>query len=353
MVDVFTASELENIANQTLDFYLKDQIWKQSLQDRPAMEQMLKHKKLFGGGKDYIKGNVKGDYTTQFMGYEGDEQVEYSNPANVKQFQFPWKELHAGIKITGTELKKAGITVNNSLSGLDSTSPKSDQALFQITDLLEDKLDDMDEGSARSFNSIIWGDGTSDSKVFAGIRHFITDTPTTGIVGGIDRASNSWWRNRALVGASKVTSSRTNQTLSRALRQEVRQLRRYRGKPSLILCGSTFLEALDQEITEKGSYTDEGFMKAGSTDISMADFSMKGVGKFHYDPTLDDLGFADRAYFIDPRHLKLMPMRGEENRAHSPARPHDRYVFYKAVTWTGTMICNKMNAHGVYQAATS
>src|SRR3546814_16467720 len=65
------------------------------------------------------------------------------------------------------------------------------------------------------------------SKVFAGIQSIIVDDPTTGVAAGIDRATNTWWRNRALVGTNKVTHSTSDQTLTKKLRSEVRQLRRY------------------------------------------------------------------------------------------------------------------------------
>src|SRR3546814_6361856 len=69
----------------------------------------------------------------------------------------------------------------------------------------------MDEGLARSFNNILWKDGTQSSKVFAGIQSIIVDDPTTGVAAGIDRATNTWWRNRALVGTNKVTHSTSDQ----------------------------------------------------------------------------------------------------------------------------------------------
>lgn len=348
----FTALELENIANQVLPFYLKNQIWSQTIQDKPLMKLMRQKQKKYPGGKDEIKGNVKGDYTTQFMGYEHDDTVVYRNPANVKQFSYTTKELHAGISLTFSELKKAGISVTDSLSG-EKTTSHSDQEAIQISNLFDDKLEDMDEGSSKSFNEILWRDGAQDSKVFAGLLSVIVDTPTSGVAAGIDRASNSWWRNRALVGANKISYSAANQTLTRRLRQEVRQLRRYGGKPDLILCGSQFLEALELEVHEKGTYTQEGFMKAGSTDIGMADIRMRGVGQFMYDPTLDDLGYQARAYFVDTRHTYIMVMEGEDMKPHAPARPAEKYVLYRAVTWTGTLVCRKMNANAVYQVDTT
>lgn len=345
----FTAQELDNIASAALDFYMKGPVIKQSIQDRPLYDAMKKAQKTFPGGKEFIRANVKGDYTTSFAGYEHDDTVRYANPANLKQLNYPWKELHAGISLTHTELKKDGISVVDDNG--ENTSQHSERELTAITGLLDDKLDDMAEGSARSFNQILWLDGSQSAKVFPGVTSIISLAPTVGTTGGIDRAGNVWWRNRALVGASKITASAALQTLSKTLRSEVRQLRRYGGKPSLLMCGSQFIDALELEVSEKGTYTQDGFTNAGKTDIGLADISMRGVGKFVYDPTLDDLGFGKYCYAIDPRHLYLNTMDGEDMKQHSPARPPEKYVMYKGITYTGGMVADQLNCHGVYQVA--
>lgn len=346
----FTAQELDNIASAALDYYLKGPAIKQSVQERPLYDALKSRQKTFPGGKEFIRANVKGDYTTAFAGYEHDDTVSYANPANLKQLNYPWKELHAGISMTLTELKKDGISVVDSLNS-DGTTQHTGREMTALTNLLEDKLDDMAEGSARSFNEILWRDGSQSSKVFPGVQSIITLSPAVGTTGGIDRAGNTWWRNRAKAGASKITASASLRTLSKTLRSEVRHLRRYGGRPSLLLCGSSFIDALELEVSEKGTYTQEGFTKAGSTDIGLADISMRGVGRFVYDPTLDDLGMAKFCYAIDPRHLYLETMDGEDMKQHAPARPPEKYVMYRGITYTGGLVADQLNCHGVYEVA--
>jgi hypothetical protein len=345
----FTQAELDNIANTTLDFYIRGQSLVQTMQERPLVDALRKNQKTFPGGKDNIRRNVKGDYSSAFAGYTHNDVVGYVNPANNKQIFFPWKELHAGISVTHTELKKDGISVVDTNG--EQTSNHSDREVTAITNLFEDKLEDLTEGGARSFNDICWQDGTQDAKAPPGVLSFLTDTPAVGVTGGLDRATTAWWRHRALVGVDKITASAANQTLTKTLRSERRQLARFGGKPTLWLAGSGFIDALELEVSEKGVYTQEGFTNSGKTDIGMADISMRGVGRCVYDPTLDDLGFAKRAFLIDPRHLYLMVMDGEDMKQHSPARPADQYVLYRGVTWTGGMVADQLNCHGVYEVA--
>lgn len=354
----FTAQELDNIASAALDFYIKGPALAQSIQTRPLYDAMRKASKTFPGGKSDIRRNVKGEYSAAFQGYTHDDSVSYVNPANLKQVNFPWKELHAGIAMTLTELKADGISVVDSLNG-ESTSNHTDREMTAITSLLNDKLDDLAEGSARSFNEILWRDGTQSSKVFAGVTSIVSMAPNSGFTGGIDRAGNTWWRNRARVGSlgatnntgPKITASPSNQTLTKTLRAEVRQLRRYGGRPSLLLAGSGFIEKLESEVAEKGTYTMQGFTNKGATDIGLASISMRGVGEFQYDPTLDDLGYTNMCFFLDPTHLYLDTMDGEDWKQHAPARPPEKYVLYRGLTWTGGLVADQLNCHGVYEAA--
>lgn len=348
----FTAQELDNVAATCLDWYIKGPAFSQTIQDKPLLKALVENKKNFPGGKGLISIPVKGDYTTTVQGYTHNDTVSYANPANVKRVTFPWKELHSGIAVSFTELKEGGITVTDTTFGKEVSSV-SDSEMIQLTNLFKDKLEDESEGYARGKNKIFWLDGTQDPKVPAGVLSMVIDNATSGVTGGLDRSINSWWRNRSFVGGSKITSSPTNQTLTIKLRSELRQLKRFAPnfKP-MMLAGSTFLDLLNAEVQAKGNYTLSGFSKG--TDIGGfddGDITLRGLGKFEYDPTLDDLGYPDRLYILDMNAIKLMPMEGEEDRSHNPARPYNQYSMYRSQTWTGGMVCQQLNSSGVYQTA--
>jgi hypothetical protein len=340
----FTANELANVSNALLDFHVRGDAMSQVLQDRPLFKKLMAAQKPFPGGKELITYPVKGQYTTQLQGYTHDDTVGYANPANIRRASAKWYEVHAGISLTLTELKMAGISMSDS-SQWSSESNHSQQELIELTNLLTDKIDDMMEGFARSFNSMLWQDGTQDPKAVPGLLSFLLDAPTTGTSFGLDRAQNSWWRNRASLLIDSSTAS--NQNLVNTLQKEFRQLRRYGGRIDTILAGSDFMDAFEKELRSKGNYTMEGWANTKKIDASMADLAFKGVD-VTYDPTLDDLGRSKYAYTLDTRRVKLRPMEGEDRKIHTPARPPEKYVLFRAITWTGALVCDQLNAQGVY-----
>lgn len=341
----FTAQELTNISNSVLDFYVRGRAKSQILQDRPLYNDLMAGKKPFPGGKEFLSYPVKGVYTSSFQGYQHDDQVSFQNPANTKRTQVAWYEMSAGISFTQSELKKAGISVVDTNG--ERTTDHSDQELIQLTNLLEEKFDDLDEGSRRSLAEICWRDGTQDPLVFPGITSFITESPSTGTTFGIDRAANAWWRNRASMAIDSTTPG--NQNLVNTLQFEIRQLRRYTKNPKhKMYAGSTLLTRYEQELRSKGNYTLDGWMGGKAVDAGMLDVMFKGIA-LQYEPLLDDLDLDRDLFILDMNAIKLRPMENEEFKLHTPARPPDRYVVYRALTYTGTLCADQLNSSGRYR----
>lgn len=348
----FTAQELENIANAALDFHMdQGQVFSSTIQAKPLLREMTNNAGTFPSGKENITVRVKGQYTTEIEGFEGDDSVGYGNPANIKTAAYPWKNIHWGIKVTMDELKKDGITISDTTDGTGEQR-HTGREKTALANLLDDKIEDMKEGAERGLNLMYWLDGSQDAKVIPGIQSFIVDDPTAALsVAGIDQSisANSWWRNRANLSIN-VGSTPSDNVLINFLKTEMRQLRRYGSPKHIALCGSDFLDQLEEEIRAKGNYTLDGWAKSGSIDVDMADVVMKKMA-FEYDPTLDDLGYADRCYILDRNVIKPINMEGEYMKRHSPARPADKYVIYRAVTLTGGLVCRQRNTSGVYGLA--
>ena len=350
-----TSAQLANVANAALDYYVdKGKIQSSLIEDKPLLAAMDKNSKTMPGGKGNVSLAVKGVYTSGVAGYGATDTVTYANPANIQRVNYPWKEHHTGISVTLTELKHDGISVSDSTTG-ESTSSMSGREQHALANLLDDKLEDMAEGDARGMNTLLYGDGTADAKALAGIRSIIKDSPASSgsTVGGLSTVSNTWWRNRNNIGMATTSGG---QELTDFLHKEFRQLRRYGGRPTIAVAGSDFLDRLVTELKSKGNYTQTGWSGGGkSTDISVGDIHYGGV-KFQYDPALDDLTISSaaqtkRCYIIDPSKMYLHYMDGEKMARHSPARPHDSYVIYRAITTTCVLCASQLNCHGVYTIA--
>ena len=346
----FTAQELENAANAAIEYHWNTPtVRSQTIQDKPLLAKMTSKTKMFPGGKDNITVRVKGIYSTTIQGFTADETVSYNNPANIKSAVFPWKLIHSGISFTMHELLKSGISITDSTTG-ENTSQSSKSEKIMLANLLNDKIEDMVEGTDRGMNAMFWGDGTADPDLVPGVTSIVVDDPTAAAtVGGLSQVAHPWWRNRANLTISLGAGPETGAVLN-TLQYEFRQLRRYGGKPDTILAGSDMMDRIEKELKAQGYYTDSGWANKGKIDGSVSDLAFKNV-MIEYDPTLDDLGYSKRAYVLDMRTLHPMVIDGENGKDHAPARPENKYVYYRARTWVGGLVANQRNANGVYAFA--
>ena len=343
----FTTAELNSISNAALDYHFRGQPLPQSIQEKPLVAKINGSTKNFPGGKGDITKAVKGKYEYEgsgaardgdLTGYTHNDTVSYGTIAGIERVRYPWRELHTGMTFTFTEAKIDGISIKESATG-EGQSKHSKRELTAITNIMEDKAFSMSEILARQMNDLLWGDGTADPLAFLGVQYFVTATPEVGTTGGIDRATNAWWRNRYL------SVDPTANDLVEAFNSEMRQLRRFGGKPNLFLCGSDFLDALTAAVRSKGLYTDSNWSRPSATNMTIAALTFGGV-EFHYDPTLDDMGMEKSCFILDTRHLYMMSMDQEWGKRHHPARPHDEYAAYTSITYTGQLIADQLNCHG-------
>jgi len=344
-------NNFDTYVNDVIDAFVREKPVAQNIQSKPLLKMLNDKKKTFPGGAGFVSIPVQGEYISDqpgsFQWYSHTDQVNYVHPNNHRRAKYQWREAHMGVVLDFTELKQRGVSV---VSGTPETRPSSKEVQI-VSDYVQSVLvDDFGESYSRSMNASVWFDGTQAANAIVGLFGILTDDPTTGVIGGLDRAVYPWWRHRTRVGNAKIASSTATQELINTLRREYIQLTRFGGQPNHAFVGSDFLDALRREQQSKGFVTMTGFNGKDATELDMADFTLDKI-KFFYDPTLDTLGYSKRCVIIDDRHVKLQPMEDEDMVVQKPVRPFDQYVMFKAVTWTGTLTFDQMNCHGVYEIA--
>lgn len=335
------------MTDYALDYLVRGGMLYQTMQQKPLLKFLEAGKKTVPGGKQYIsepvKGAVMNDTAGFFAGVTNNSTLAFTQMALGQRALYPWKYCHAGFVIEFIQLLQDGITVTD---GEQSTSNNSEQALTQLTGILKDATEDFAESWARAKNLMLWQDGSQDANQVPGVKALLLDDPTTGTVGSLSQITYNWWRSRVNLA---LAPSAQLQTLSKFLRNELIQLKKRGGRPNKSLCGSLFWDALMTEVSEKGIYTQDGF--TGGTDIAVDSISLKGLGTFEYDPTLDDLGESKRCYVLDSSHIKLRPIDGQDNLQLTPARPYQFLAMLKSMTWAGGLEATQLNGMSIYGIA--
>lgn len=343
----YTAEQLDQIIQSTLPFYLKDKLYAQADQATPAMNMFREMRKTYPGGTEIILNARFGREQSWDLITSSDQELSFYNPSPMRQAKYTWDMNHLGLTFSWQEALAAGFSLKSADDGVPTAVSGQDK--IRIQQFIESKFEQMDFDSRQGFSiDRVWSDGTNG---FAGVPTIITDSPAVGVTGGLSRVTNEKWRNRAKVGATAITPSAANQTLTQILRSEMVQLRRYGSVKHKAYVGSLFMEALRVEMTAKGDYTQRGF--AGSnTDIGVNGVSLDGM-EFMYEPALDDIDQADRCYIVDHSAICLYMHSGNDMTMHEPKRPHNLLAYYKSVLWSGAFVANRLNSSGVYEVVTA
>ena len=147
-----------------------------------ALLARLKQKgraKPFSSGREIMQ-ELRYASNQTFMWYSGYEFLNVSLNDTMTAARFP--------------IKQAAIAVT--LSGLEELQNSSDDAMI---DLIEARVDTAEDTFWNQMSAAVYSDGTGFSgKQLNGLSLLISKTPTTGVVGGIDRSAQTWWRNVAV-----------------------------------------------------------------------------------------------------------------------------------------------------------
>jgi hypothetical protein len=200
--------------------------------------------------------------------------------------EFSWKQLGGFVAISGLEeVKNAG--------------------KFATVDLLEARIKHLQAALRNKAALSLYSDGTgSSSKEFGGLQLLVADTPTTGTVGGINRATFTFWRNQ--YSASTSTSATTVQG-----RMNSMWLSCIRGtdKPDLILADNTMFTYYWASLQTLARFTesksaDIGFMSVKYMDADVV-YDNQCPTKHMYFLNTDSIAFryAPNRWFAvgDPR----------------------------------------------------
>ena len=172
------------------------------------------------------------------MYYSGYESLNISPSDVFSAAEYDWKQA----------------AVNVSWSGLESRIQNAGDA--QSIKLIASRIKNAERTMRNQVSIGIYSDGTgSAGKQITGLQSQVADAPTTGTVGGINRANFAFWQNQTVT----ITSSDNTSELAADMRTLWSAVSRGTDKPDLIVAGATLYDLFwadmqsIQRVTQAGS----------------------------------------------------------------------------------------------------
>lgn len=250
--------------------------------------------------------------------YTGYDKIDFTNPQLFSDAEFDLKLLAAPVGISGEELlKNAGKE--------------------RVIDLLEAKIKNAEKTLMNQMSTAIYSDGTgSGGKQLTGLQALVSDAPTTGTVGGIDRASNEFWRNHA------KTSAVTAENIYAAMNEVYMACSRGSDRPDIIVADDELYATYEASLVPQQRFTNAKLAEAGFTNLKF-----KGADVI-YDGGIGGACPAGHMYFLNTEYLRLRPHKERNFKLIGGERMAiNQDAIYKIIGWAGNLTMSNAQLQGV------
>jgi hypothetical protein len=349
----FSNDQVEQILLAGLNAYKRNDPIDLVKIERPWLKNLLAKSKDFSGAAEYIVTQLRVSYGSNGRFIGAKETLEFTERNTLGKAEYPWATYHEGMEITSEELQRNGMSVNDTGTGFTATKADADVC---ITDLLKEKYMALKEGAHEKMSQLLHANGASSPLALQGLDAIVSLTPAVGTLGGINRATKSYWRNHVALGLVA-----TDGTIASSMEDIYRKCMRKGKKPNAIYMGYDFYKALRDEVkTQNQTSINFNTGSAGvDFDAGVSMGSFKGIPievMYEWD---DDFGgalvsstpWAKRCYMINDTTICLRPLKGEKFNILKPRRPHDKFVWYVSMVWKGALECSDPSSNGVLSIA--
>lgn len=275
----------------------------------------------FDGGH-IIQENLEYAENDRGGSYSGYERLN-PGPADVlSAAEYPIKQYAVPITISGLE------QIQNSGGS-------------KIYDLLEARIQNAEHTMTNLLSDGLYSDGTGNNgKDITGLQSQVATAPTSGTVGGINRANWSFWRNQTEDGgtfsADNILAEMNSLYIS---------CTRNGDKPDLISLDDNLYGFFWDAIAENQRFSSA----SGNNDMASAGFGnlrfmraevVLGGG-------LDGDSPANRGYFLNTRFLKWRPHRDRNMVSKNAGMPIDQDAMVQYLFWAGNLCASNLSLQGV------
>jgi len=158
-----------------------------------------------------------------FMYYSGGEQLNIASSDVMTAAEFDWKQAACAVVATGLE-----IDVQN--TGKEA-----------VIDLLESRIKNAQRTMKNNITNGMYSDGTgTGGKQIGGLQLLVADAPSTGTVGGINRANYSFWQNQVYDASTDGGTAATSANIQTYMNRLYLRCVRGTDQPDLILADSLY-----------------------------------------------------------------------------------------------------------------
>lgn len=346
-----SAPDLAELAKISLDEYLRNIPVDQIATERPLLKKLMAGRKQFLGAKQNVVENIRKEHGSNFNWSYGETPVSFNKRNTTEVASFPWRRASDGLYLDHDRLFGAGIKVREGARGEFKLEQNEK---VQLLNLLDEQMESLKEGFMKKLDLELHRSGAASTDAIAGLDTLISIAPTTGTVGGLNRASALYWRNYADTAIASTGAGVLAQRMELAWRKCIKN----GGSPDFILAGGKFIDAYRQYAITVTNQAEAGSAKrldAGVGTGVNTGLYFKGI-EILWDPQFEEMDALEapvsewekRCYFLNSKFLKY---RDDDMDIVTPVRPHNTLAMYAMVNLRCALSLSRSNAMAVLTIA--
>ena len=250
-------------------------------------------------GGDFISQPIEYALNSTVSSYSDTDTISTTRVDTFDRVEYNWKEYAGTYVISDLEDDR------NAGTG-------------QVFDLRKAKLTNLQSSLRATINTDMHGSGTGNSgKAMDGLGNLVSTTPTTGTVGGINRANFSFWRNQQTAGTQSAAAF---DNLRAAMRSIYNQCSNGVGDqhPTFAVTTRTVFEGYEGLLLANERFTSKDDGEGAFKNESL---KFKGA-KISYDVAAT----ASELRFLNPKFLKLVYKTGSWMKMRPAVNPANQTV---------------------------
>ena len=238
------------------------------------------------------------------------------------------------------DIKQGAVAIT--ISGLEQLQNSGKSRMIA---LLASRIENAEVTMYNNVSTDIYSDGTADGgKQITGLQALVADDPTTGTVGGINRATYSFWRNQLYdFSVEGVTPSAS--TMRAAMNTLYLRCSRNRDQPDLIVADNTYYEFYWNALQEQQRFMSTKLGEAGFQALKYQNAEVV------FDGGISGSCPTEHMYFLNTKYIHWRP---HTDRNFVPLNP-DRFAvnqdaMVKLIGFAGNMTLSNGELQGVMHA---
>jgi len=318
------APNISELVATTIEYYARGGEFADNVSDNIALLWRLNKKgnvKLFPGGTK-IRENLMYAENGASGFYAGYELLSVEEQEVLTGADFDLKQYYCNVVVSGEEMLKN--------SGSKET----------IQNLVESRISVAEKTARNDINASLFSDGTGSSgKEIGGLQLLVADTPTSGTVGGINRATWTFWRNKTFDFSDNSLTPGAD-TIQRAMNNLWINTVRGTDKPDFIVGDGVYYEYYLRSLQANQRFTNDEMAQAGFVNLKF----------MTADVTFDESCPASHMYFLNTDYLHYRPHRDRNFVLDKKRVPVNQDASVHPMFWAGNLTLSNASLQGVIKA---